>query len=123
MLNQSSSAPNFMPVPSNVLSPSSLPFVDRHPSTNGRAVRALVVETLEADFERIRSLLQEGVTRPYETEWIANRRAAVEAIKKGGHDVVFLGYRLDEGTGLDVLTQSFTEGSDVPVILLTPEES
>jgi signal transduction histidine kinase len=80
-------------------------------------IRVLLIDDDEDDYLLTRDLLVEagGLT----LDWAPGYEAGLEAVAKGGHDVVLLDYRLGGRTGLDLLREARRRGHNRPTILFT----
>ncbi|MHA1569016.1 MAG: two-component system response regulator [Alphaproteobacteria bacterium] len=89
----------------------------------GEAVRVLLVKRSAEDAETVMRLLREVASQRYEVEWVSTRQAANDAIRRREHDVGLVGYKLDDGDGIDIVRDAFSAAWKAPVILLTGSES
>jgi PAS domain S-box-containing protein len=80
--------------------------------------RVLVVDDDEVDRMAVRRALRAaGVDA--ELAEAADAPAALDALRAGGWDCVFLDYQLPGGDGLEVLRAARAEGIDTPIVMLT----
>src|SRR4051812_45560999 len=94
-----------------------------HGATESRPVEVLVVDPNRATFESIQSLLQNGTSRVYSVDWAEGEAQAIEAIEHKEYDLGLLSYVLDKTTGLDLLRDLVARDCEMPMILLTADES
>jgi signal transduction histidine kinase/HPt (histidine-containing phosphotransfer) domain-containing protein len=82
-------------------------------------IKVLLIEDDEDDYIITRKLLSRVEGTKYLIDWVTNYDAGMEAIRKRGHDICLLDYRLGERNGIEFIRESFAEGCRTPVILLT----
>jgi signal transduction histidine kinase len=82
-------------------------------------LRLLLVDDDPDDYLLTRDLVNELPGRRFVLDWVSDFDEAVEAIRRGEHDVYLLDYRLGAKTGLDLLTAARGCKLSGPVILLT----
>lgn len=82
-------------------------------------LRLLLVDDDEDDYVLTRDLLSEIHGSKYKLDWAATYDAGLDAIKRSGHDVYLLDYRLGEYTGLELLREAIGNDCRAPMILLT----
>jgi two-component system, cell cycle sensor histidine kinase and response regulator CckA len=85
----------------------------------GTPVKVLLVDDDEDDYIITRDLISRIGDRRYRLDWINNYEDALAAIRRGGHDICLLDYRLGERTGLELLRESQSFTGRPPMILLT----
>lgn len=90
-----------------------------HPKHMIDRIKILLIEDDEDDYILTCDLLEEIRGTHYEITWVSRYADALEAICEGTHDVCLVDYRLGEGTGIQLLRESATRGSLLPMILLT----
>ena len=83
------------------------------------SVRVLLVDDDEDDCVITRDLISRIRERRYQLDWVDTYEAALEAIRRGEHDVCLFDYRLGERTGLELLREAKQLGCRAPMILLT----
>jgi len=88
-------------------------------TTPPRPIRALLVDDDEDDYVMTREMLSEVKGEVFRLDWVASYRDALEAIRRGEHDVYLLDYRLGGNNGLDILREARGDGCGAPMILLT----
>lgn len=79
----------------------------------------MVVEDDEDDYFIMNDYLQSITTGTFKVHWCHSYSTAIERMRKNDCDICFVDYRLGIKTGLDFISQSLTEGSEMPFILLT----
>ena len=84
--------------------------------------RVLLVEDDEDDYLITRDLLADQTRVQFDLDWCAAYEEALSAIKRRGHDVYLIDYRLGQRTGLDLVRDGFGSGPRAPVILLTGQD-
>src|SRR5882724_2169367 len=94
-----------------------------HGVTESRPVEVLVVEPDRKTFERIQSLLHKGAGRVYSIDWAEGEAQAIAAIEQKEYDLGLFSYALDKATGLDLLRDLVSRDCEMPMILLTADES
>ena len=85
----------------------------------GEAIRVLLVEDDEDDYEIARDMLADQQRVRFELEWRSDYAGGLEAIAQRRHDVYLIDYRLGARTGLDLVRESFDERTHAPVLMLT----
>src|SRR4051812_28266082 len=85
----------------------------------GATVRVLLVEDDEDDYRIVRDVLRDIPGGRYDLEWVTAYDAALEAIRRGTHDVYLIDYRLGAHTGLELLREVVRTGCKAPLLLLT----
>lgn len=87
------------------------------------AIRILLVEDDEDDYTLTKELLAEVEDEQFELVWAPTYEDAVLEIRRGGHDVYLVDYRLGRRSGLDLLCGELKEGRLGPVIILTGQDA
>src|SRR5438046_2596856 len=82
-------------------------------------IHVLLIEDSESDYLLTRRMLSSIESQSIELEWASTWQSGIEAIRRPGHDVCLLDYRIGEGDGLELLKESRRTFHNVPVILLT----
>lgn len=82
-------------------------------------IRILLIDDDEDEFVHMRYLMERAELRGYSLEWAATFQAGLTAILQRRHDVYLVDYRLDIGTGLDLIQQALGQGCRAPMIVLT----
>lgn len=85
-------------------------------------IKVLLVEDDEDDYILTRDLLSEIESSRFELTWAATYQEALKLIKRNGHDICLIDYRLGEHTGVDLLHEAHAHDSRVPAILLTTQQ-
>ncbi len=85
------------------------------------SIRILLIDDDEEDYILTRVLLGEIQGLKIDLTWAKNYRAGTEALARREHDVVLLDYRLDDHTGLELLSQEAARGCPTPIIVLTAQ--
>ncbi|HKB91361.1 MAG TPA: response regulator [Opitutaceae bacterium] len=86
-------------------------------------IRVLVVEDREDDYIYLKHLLRKAVFSNYELEWVMNYEQGLAALEQRRHDVGLFDYQLGGATGLDLLREALARKYEIPIILLTGNES
>jgi len=79
----------------------------------------MVVEDDEDDYFIMNDYLQSITTGTFKAHWCHSYSTAIERMRQNDCDICFVDYRLGIKTGLDFISQSLAEGSEMPFILLT----
>lgn len=82
-------------------------------------VSVLLVDDDEDDYVVFRDMLAGIKQWKVSLHWASSFEGAIEAAKCGGHDICFMDYRLDRGTGLELMQELQKTGFSCPVIVLT----
>jgi PAS domain S-box-containing protein len=82
-------------------------------------VKILLVDDDEDDCIITRDLISRIGDHRYRLDWVDHYDDALTAVRRGEHDICLLDYRLGERTGLELLRESQTFNSRLPIILLT----
>jgi diguanylate cyclase (GGDEF)-like protein len=86
-------------------------------------LRILLVDDDEEEYLLVHSLLSDLALRSsfytYSLEWVGTYEEGLEALKHKHFDVYLIDYRLDERTGLDLLSETGAHNLAAPVIILT----
>jgi protein-histidine pros-kinase len=82
-------------------------------------IRVLLIEDSESDYLLTRRMLSSIENQVIDLEWASTWQSGIEAIRRPGHDVCLLDYRIGGGDGLELLKESRKTFHNVPVILLT----
>jgi PAS domain S-box-containing protein len=82
-------------------------------------VRVLLVEDDEDDHIITRELLTKAARGPYHLEWARSYDEGLEALRRGGHDLVLVDYRLGARTGLELVRDAVAAGTAAPFVMLT----
>lgn len=82
-------------------------------------IRILLIDDDEDDYVLTRDLLGEIRETAFALDWIADEDAAVGAILEARHDLYLIDYRLARKTGIDIMKEARSAGSNRPMILLT----
>ncbi len=89
-----------------------------------RQINVLVVEDNEVDYRCLAMLLRRTTKADaYKLTWAPTFNEGLQAILGMEYDVGVLDYRLDVGTGLDLLREARKRGCGTPVIMLTGFDS
>ncbi len=83
------------------------------------AIKVLLVDDDQGDFEMFRVMLSKAENQAYEIDWVSTYEEAMDAFKAGSYDVYFLDYNLEDRTGLDLLKKARDMGVTAPIIMLT----
>jgi PAS domain S-box-containing protein len=87
-----------------------------------KLVRILLIEDDEDDYVLTRNLLSQIRSGRFELTWAATYREALELIKRGGHDLCLVDYRLGEYNGVDLLRAARAGNCRTPAILLSAQD-
>src|SRR5437870_7003907 len=82
-------------------------------------VRVLLIEDSESDYLLTRHLLASIENQIFDLEWASSWQMGIEAIRRAGHDICLLDYRIGGGNGLELLRETRAVSQHLPVILLT----
>ena len=85
----------------------------------GNSIRVLLIEDEETDYLLTRRMLSSVESQSFDLEWANSWQAGIDAIRRCGHDVCLLDFRIGGGDGLELLKESRDIGCKAPVILLT----
>src|SRR5438105_1143714 len=83
-----------------------------------RPIRALLIEDNVADAEVVREMLA-GVGTPFEVVVFNRLEAGIQALNKGGFDVVLADLNLPDSYGLDTFLALQAVCPHLPIILMT----
>ncbi len=86
-------------------------------------VKVLIVSGARADGEMAAGLLEDGSTTTFHPILVETYGKGVDAIEEAVFDACLVDYHLGERTGLDFLRDSRVQARDVPIIMLTGEDS
>ena len=86
-------------------------------------IKVLVVEDREDDYRYLTFLLGRNGLDSYELNWASTYKMGQQMIRQGGFDVALFDYQLGGGTGLDLLREAQGFGCEMPIILLTGNDS
>lgn len=82
-------------------------------------VRVLLIADASDERLIVLALLQSNPDASYHVEWAADYDSGLQAIRRGGHDVVLVDYRLDRRDGLELIREATAWNCGAPLILLT----
>ena len=102
------------PAPSN---PGPAPA--RSDDADTETVRLLIVEDDEDDYLITQDLLAERHQLRVAVDWAGTYDEALAQIRRQGHDVYLVDYRLGKRTGLELIREAFASRPVAPVIMLT----
>lgn len=90
--------------------------------TNGsQPIRVLLIDDDQDSYVLTRHKLSKIQGGNFSIDWAASYDQGLSEIKKNGHDVYLLDYRLGAQTGLDLLREALEAGCKAPIIMLTSE--
>ncbi len=92
-------------------------------SASAKPIKILVVEDHEDDFRYLSFLLGRNGLGSYELSWASSYAMGQKRMNEGGFDVALFDYQLGGGTGLDLLREAQIHGCEMPIILLTGNDS
>jgi len=81
--------------------------------------RILIVEDDEDDFLIIEACIKDIPDKQFQIDWCYHYDEAIQRIGKRMYDVYFVDYLLGEKTGLELLREAITMGTEEPLVLLT----
>ena len=85
---------------------------------NDNPIKLLLVEDNRGDARLIEALLAENGL-DFELTWVDRLASGLECLKRESFDVLLLDLGLPDSQGLHTLTQTLTEASALPIVLLT----
>ena len=85
------------------------------------AVRVLLVEDDEDDYQITRDLLRRQNRTRFVVDWCSDFASAMAVISEERHCVYLIDYRLGAHTGLDLVRSGFTGRPGAPVIIMTSQ--
>jgi len=86
--------------------------------TDGK-IRIMLVDDDEDDFVVMREMLSGIQHWKVDLDWVSSSKDALKVVKPGFHDLCLMDYRLDQGTGLELMHELQKNGFSAPVIVLT----
>jgi signal transduction histidine kinase/CheY-like chemotaxis protein len=86
-------------------------------------IKVLVVEDREDDYRYLTFLLGRNGDDAYRLTWAPTYERGQAKVREGGFDVALFDYQLGGHTGIDLLKECQTLGCEMPVILLTGNDS
>jgi signal transduction histidine kinase len=91
----------------------------RWPSLKNGVIRILLVDDDEDDYVVLREMLS-GINQwKVHLQWVSSYEQALNALKPEIYDLCLMDYRLDKGTGLDLMRELRKNGFNSPLIILT----
>jgi response regulator RpfG family c-di-GMP phosphodiesterase len=90
------------------------------PHAPGR--RVLLIEDDEEDYLFTLDLLRRIAPTGYELHWASDYRSGLAACRAGTFDVCLVDYRLGAESGIDLAHELVSDGSTIPIILLTGQD-
>ena len=84
-----------------------------------RVLRILLVDDDEDDFVVMRETLSEINHWKANLQWASSYELALRTVKPELYDICLMDYRLDRGTGLELMQELRKKGFSAPVIVLT----
>jgi len=82
-------------------------------------IRIMLVDDDEDDYVVMREMLSDIKPWQVSLQWAPTYEQALRSIKPGSYDLCLMDYRLDRGTGLDLMHEIQKNGFKGPVIVLT----
>lgn len=82
-------------------------------------IRVLLIDDDEDDFLIIRNIMRHMSHTPFTFDWARNSKKGLQRIEQNEHDVYLVDYRLDDMTGLDLLSRFNLTKRTEPFIILT----
>src|SRR5438552_10638634 len=92
-------------------------------SPSAKSIKVLVVEDREDDFRYLTFLLGRSGLGAYQLSWAPTYAMGQKMLREGGFDVALFDYQLGDGTGIDLLREAQSDGCEMPIILLTGNDS
>src|ERR1044071_7291842 len=90
-------------------------------NNGSQPIRVLLIDDDQDSYILTRHKLSKIPGGSFAVDWAASYEQGLEEIKKNGHDVYLLDYRLGAQTGLDLLGEALAAGCKAPIIMLTSE--
>ncbi len=72
----------------------------------GNSIRVLLIEDEETDYLLTRRMLSSVESQSFDLEWANSWQAGIDAIRRCGHDICLLDFRIGGGDGLELLKES-----------------
>src|SRR5437899_10083863 len=69
-------------------------------------VRVLLIEDSESDYLLTRHMLGSIENQIFDLEWASSWQTGIEAIRRAGHNICLLDYRIGGGNGLELLPET-----------------
>ncbi|HEX9780557.1 MAG TPA: diguanylate cyclase [bacterium] len=82
-------------------------------------IRVLLVEDEAADAALLQDALGQAAGAPYDVEWVTRAEEAMEALGRGGVEVVLLDLFLPDSEGLETFVRVSSHAPETPVVVLT----
>ncbi len=82
-------------------------------------IRVLLVDDDEEDALLTRGLLAEATQVAFQLDWVHTFEDGVERLRRGGHDVALVDWRLGTHDGIELIRLAADSGWAAPIILLT----
>lgn len=90
------------------------------PPTRAHALKILVVEDREEDYQFLSMLLSRPqLMEHYDLDWAVSFDEGIARLGTRRYDAGLFDYGLGAGTGLDLVRKALSTGTDMPIILLT----
>jgi signal transduction histidine kinase/CheY-like chemotaxis protein len=86
-------------------------------------IKVLVVEDREDDYRYLTFLLGRNGLDAYQLNWASTYAMGQKMVREGGFDVALFDYQLGGQTGIDLLREAQEFGCEMPIILLTGNDS
>ena len=94
------------------------------PVAERKSLKILVVEDREEDFRFLSMLLgRPQLAATYELDWADSFDAGIVKLGTGRYDAGLFDYSLGGSTGLDLLKNALSAGSEMPIIMLTGSDN
>src|SRR3954464_9199817 len=90
-------------------------------NNGNQPIRVLLIDDDQDSYILARHKLSKIPGGNFNVDWAATYDDGLVQIKKDGHDVYLLDYRLGAQTGLDLLREALAAGCKAPIIILTSE--
>lgn len=82
-------------------------------------VKILMIDDDYEDFIITKDFITDIPKRKYKIDWVSNYEDGIKTIAKNIHDIIFVDFRLGTQSGLDLIREATSKGSEIPIILLT----
>lgn len=87
-----------------------------------KLIKVLLIDDDEDDYILTKAIFAR-LPSVYQLSWVSTYEKGIRAIRKSQFDVYLLDYRLEKGTGIDLLTEAMNSGCAQPIIMLTGKGS